>query len=113
MSEQKKVHDWQEDDVNTQFKVHDCQEDDVNTQFKQLFKKRKLGEIPYRFTDANLFKSYGNQHKMHPRFWTTSSVYGSKGPTSSTLPEKYFGTTYEFSKHHIACGNYRNYSLNI
>lgn len=74
--------------------------------------KRKSGELPWRFQDANNFRGY-DKPQVHPRFWTTSSDYGSRGPTESSLPEKYFGANNEFSKARVISGNYKNHSLNI
>ena len=75
-------------------------------------KKRKPGDLPWRFTDPKNFCGY-EKTQVHPRFWTTSSVYGSRGPTETSLPEKYFGSNNQFSKSRMLGGNYRNCSLNI
>ena len=83
-----------------------------NEKFPKPPQKKKSGEVPWRFSDAKLFSGYGRQ-QVHPKFLTTSSVYGSQPPNICTMPDKYFGFNSEFSNSRVLSGNYKNNSLNI
>eukprot|EP00128_Syssomonas_multiformis_P017637 Colp12_sorted_trinity150504_noHs@32811 len=67
--------------------------------------------VPERFQYPNRMRGYEGK-KQHPMYMTTSSQYGANQPTVHEMPNKWYGTSQQFTGHLGKAGMYRNHSLN-